>query len=94
MIKKETIDQTKYLKEKLQNEKVIIGKERVLKALNGKSLERVFLAVNCPDKIKLDIQKYAEIVSIPVVILGQSNEEFGVFCKKNFFVSVLGTLKD
>lgn len=94
MAKTESIDQTKYLKDKLQTGKAILGKERVLKILNRKRLERIFLAANCPAKLKEDIIKYAEIMSIPVVTLGLSNEELGVFCKKNFFVSVLGTLKD
>lgn len=94
MTKTESIDQTKYLKDKLQAGKVILGKERVLKTLNRKGLERIFLAVNCPEKLKSDVLKYAEIMSTPVIPLGLSNEELGVFCKKNFFVSVLGTLKD
>lgn len=83
--------EVKELKVKVQEGKVIIGTERVLKAIKKKALTCVYLAKNCPAKLKEDVDYYAKMVKIKVVNVEYTNEEFGVFCKKNFFVSVLGT---
>ena len=81
----------KDLKTKLQDGKVIVGKERVLKHLRGKGLAKVFLASNCPKDLKEDIVTFAKLVKVPVIELVLSNEELGLFCKKNFFIAVLAT---
>lgn len=90
--KKEIKLDTKALKAKIQDKKVIIGTERVLKELKLKKIQVVYLASNCPDKLKEDIKYYAALAEIPVQELTYNNEELGVFCKKNFLVSVLGTI--
>ncbi len=79
----------KDLRVKIQEKKVVIGAERVLKGLKAKSVQKVYLAKNCPLKLHEDVRYYATIAEVPVVEMGYSNEELGVFCKKNFFVSVL-----
>ena len=78
------------LRLQLQEGKVIIGTERVLKALRQGSLQGIYLARNCPEEVKKDILRYAELKGTPITQLTQTNEEMGIFCKKNFFVSVLG----
>jgi len=80
----------KELKVKLQEDKVVVGTETVLKALKNKALSMIFVAKNCPQKVKEDIHYYAALAKINVVDVEYTNEELGVFCKKNFFVSVLG----
>ena len=81
----------KELKTKVQDQKAVIGKERVLKLLRAKSLQKVYLASNCPKDLRADVTHYAELTKTPVVELEFNNEEFGLFCKKNFFIAVLGT---
>lgn len=81
----------KDLKAKLQDGKVIIGKERVLKHLREKSLAKVFLASNCPQDLREDIVNFAKMAKVPMVELALNNEELGLFCKKNFFIAVLAT---
>ncbi len=81
----------KDLKAKLQDGKTIIGKDRVLKHLREKSLAKVFLASNCPKAIKEDVVNFAQLVKVPVIELTLNNEELGMFCKKNFFITVLAT---
>lgn len=81
----------KDLKAKLQDGKVIVGKERVLKHLREKSLAKVFLASNCPKDLKEDLANFAKLVKVPVIELTLNNEELGLFCKKNFFIAVLAT---
>jgi ribosomal protein L30E len=89
-VESETI---KVLREKVQEGKVIVGKDRVLKALKAKTLGTVFVAANCPEGIKEDIKHYAELAEIPFHELGLDNEELGIFCKKNYFVAVIGTVE-
>ena len=88
--KKEINEEIKLLKAKVQEDKAIIGTDRVVKELRKKSLSKVFLSSNCPDNTKSDIQHYADLVKVPVVQLDLNNEELGVVCKKEFFISVLG----
>ena len=90
MAKKETNEEIKLLKNKVQENKAVIGTDRVIKELREKKLSKVFLSSNCPDKVKSDIQHYAALVNVPVIQLDANNEEMGVICKKEFFISVLG----
>ena len=92
MAKKETKAGLEDLKKKLGEGKVIIGADRVLKELKKGTLKRVFLAANCRDDIKKDVKYYAELLKVNVEDVPASNEELGVLCKKNFFVSVVGAV--
>lgn len=95
MAKKETSEDVKILKTKLIEGKVIVGKDQVVKGLKtgNKQIERVLLAKNVPELIKEDIMHYASLAEIPVSIIEQDNEEFGIVLKKNFFVTVVAIIK-
>lgn len=86
--------ETKELKAKAQEGKIIVGTEKVLKRLRENKIKKIFLASNCPAKIKDDINHYAKLAKIPVIELNLNNEELGLFCKKNFFVAVLGITEE
>ncbi len=87
-----TKDNLQLIKQKLQEDKLVIGRDSVSKKLNQGLIETVFLSANCPPAVKNDFKHYTSMVDVPLVILEIDNEELGVFCKKNFFVSVLGIL--
>ncbi len=92
MAQKEDIsNDLKDLKVKLQQQKVVIGADRVLKALRKNAVTKVFLSSNCPVKTKGDVMHYAALAGVPVLQLELDNEELGLFCKKNFLIAVLGT---
>jgi len=92
MAKKEEVSKDlKELKAKLQENKVVVGADRVLKSLKDKSLSKVFLASNAPKKIREDMQYYAKLTGTSISELDLDNEELGLFCKKNFLIAVLGT---
>ena len=78
------------IKKALQEEKVIIGKDRVLKKLRIRKLEKVYLASNCPLQAREDIKHLAKIYNIKVVEAKEDNEQLGIICKKQFSISVLG----
>ncbi|PIN87442.1 50S ribosomal protein L30 [Candidatus Woesearchaeota archaeon CG10_big_fil_rev_8_21_14_0_10_32_24] len=88
---KEISEELKELRSKLLDNKVILGTEKTLKGLQSQSVEKVYVAKNCIESTLKDIQHYAGLAGIPVIYLDLNNEELGVFCKKNFFVSVLST---
>lgn len=83
-------DDLQELKARLQEKKVIVGADRVRKGLRAKTLRKVFLAHNCPETIRKEIQHYASLAAIPAIPLEQNNGELGVLCKKRFPVSVVG----
>lgn len=91
MKKEEVSKDLKELKAKLQEKEAVIGADLVLKRLKDKSLSKVFLASNAPQKIREDVQYYAKLAGIIVSELSLDNEELGLFCKKNFFIAVIGT---
>ena len=80
----------KDLKEALKDKKTIIGTKRTLKFLKLGKLRKVYIASNCPEDIKDDVDHYAKINDIDVINLKEDNEELGILCKKSFFISVLG----
>ena len=91
--KKEVSEEIKLLKSKVQENKAVIGFETVLKQLKKGKLSQIFLANNCPEKTRGDISHYAKLIDVPLVNLGINNEELGVLCKKNFFISVMGIVE-
>jgi ribosomal protein L30E len=88
MAKRQESDEIQELKKELQSGTALIGKERVLKALRARKLKKVYFASNNPDKVMME--PYIALGQVEVVALGQTNEELGILCKKNFFVSVVG----
>jgi len=83
-------EETKELKNRIQSGQAIIGSSRVVKALQAGKIKTVFMAKNCPIKIRDDLLHYAQLAGAEVVNLEQNNEELGIICKKNFFVAVVG----
>ncbi len=78
----------KFLKEKVQEGKAVLGTERVCKQLQQGTLAEVFLARNCQERARKDIYYYARLANVPVTELDLTNEEVGILCKKNFVISV------
>ena len=77
------------LRKILKEKKVVFGSERTLKMLKNNKLNGIYLASNCPNKVKESIKYYAKLSNVNVVELEQANDELGVICKKPFSISVL-----
>jgi large subunit ribosomal protein L30e len=77
------------IKKNLDNDNLIIGYDKTLKNLKLGKISKVYLSVNCPDEIKEDVKRYANINKTDVEILKKNNEDLGVLCKKPFSISVL-----
>lgn len=81
------------IKKLLKENKLVFGTDLTMKGIRNKSLDKIFVANNCPLDIKDDIRHYAEISEIEVVDLKLSNSELGDICKKPFHVSVISVPK-
>ncbi len=90
-MKKVTGEAVQQLKKIIQNKKFVIGAEIVLKRLKAGKLNQIYFASNCPQKTKNDLLSYAKLTAVPVIELEMDNEELGIFCKKIYFISVLGS---
>ncbi len=77
----------------LEKGKGIIGSKVIIKKLNQKLISKIFIAKNCKEEIKNDIEKLARISEVEVVNLDIKNEELGILCRKPFNISVVGALK-
>jgi large subunit ribosomal protein L30e len=81
------------IKKLLKTDKLLIGKDRVIKNLKLGNLEKIFLASNCSDELKQDVENYSKLANVKVVQLDIPNEELGAVCKKPFSISIIGFLK-
>ena len=92
--KKELSEELKLLRDIVKEGKAIVGKEKVIKAFKTGELSKVFLANNVAEDTKETVEHYANLANVSVIVLELNNEELGVLCKKNFFISVVGITKE
>ncbi|MFP4119204.1 MAG: ribosomal L7Ae/L30e/S12e/Gadd45 family protein [Candidatus Woesearchaeota archaeon] len=83
----------KEIKDNLTTGKLIIGTKRTMKKMKQSTVEKVFLAKNCPGLIVDDIKHFASLGDVEVEQLDTDCDEFGSICKKPFHVSVASILK-
>lgn len=89
-ISKDVIDIRKLIEDK----KLIIGTEIVIKKLKSGKISKVFLTTNCPKEVKEDIERYSSIAKAEVAQLDIPNDELGIICKKPFSISIVGSVKE
>ena len=78
------------LEEALKEKNLIIGTERVLKALRADKLKKVLLASNVNEETKDKVESIVKNSDAEMVNLDIDNNELGVACKKLFAISVIG----
>ncbi|OIO63624.1 50S ribosomal protein L30 [Candidatus Woesearchaeota archaeon CG_4_10_14_0_2_um_filter_33_10] len=91
MAKKQSLSD---IKKDLKTRKIIIGTKVVMKNLKLNKLEKIYVASNCNESSKKELEYYSKLLKIPVVKLKQPNDELGVICKKQYSISMLGVLKE
>jgi len=80
-----TVDVEKALRKAMKTGKVFLGSKRTIKALRSGEAKLVVIAANCPDEVKMEVEKY----SVPVIEFKGTNMELGAVCGKPFSVAVL-----
>ena len=91
MVKKQSLTD---IKKDLKTRKVVIGTKIVIKNLRINKLEKIYIASNCNESSKKELEYYSKLLKIPVIKLKQLNDELGVICKKQYSISMLGVLKE
>jgi ribosomal protein L30E len=79
------------IKKRVEKGDVTIGTSQTLLNLKHGNLEVVYVTSNCPKDVIEEIKQNSE--DVKVVELKETNNELGVICKKPFFISVIGLLK-
>jgi len=82
------------IKKELKTRKIVIGTKIVIKNLRLNKLEKVYIASNCSESSKKELEYYSKLLNIPIITLKQPNDELGVICKKQYSISMLGVLKE
>ena len=78
------------IKKNLKEDKLIIGADRTLKGIRVGQFVKVYLASNCSEELKEDIEHLAaldeqlEVVEVPLL-----NAELGDLCKIYSFIQVI-----
>jgi len=78
------------IKKLLKSSALIIGADRVLKALKNKELVKIFLASNASATLIKDVEYYSSLSKVEIEKLGIPNDELGIACKKPFSISAIG----
>jgi len=80
---------TKLIKEKIKQDKVIIGYKTVIKSLKNSKPELVVIANNIPNDKKKMIELNAKISKVQVKEHPKDSVDLGLLCGKPFLISVL-----
>jgi ribosomal protein L30E len=79
------------IRKRVEKGNVTLGTKETLLKLKLGELEAVYVTSNCPQVVIDEIQQNAG--ETKVVELKETNKELGVLCKKPFFISIMGFLK-
>ncbi len=82
------------IKKELKTRKIVIGTKLVIKNLRLNKLEKIYIASNCSESSKKEMEYYSGLLNIPVITLKQPSGDLGVICKKQYSISMLGVLKE
>ena len=82
------------IKKALETGNIIIGTKRTIKNIKRGITTKVFLASNCNEDVKKEIQSYCSINKVEIVELSAPNDELGIICKKPYSISVLSLIKE
>ena len=81
------------LKKLIGNKKLIAGSQRAVKELKKGTVKELFIASNCPDSLKTELEMNARMEKAAVSKLALSSEDLGILVKKPFSVAVVSLLK-
>ena len=77
------------IKKLLGSKNLIVGTGETIKGLRKNKVKKVWLSSNVPNSIQKDIQKYTILNNVKLHKLKIPNDELGIICKKQFYVSIV-----
>ena len=72
--------------------KVVLGSRRTLKLVKLGKVKAVIVASNLPRDLREDLEYYAKLSEVPVIVFPGTNTELGVACGKPFSVAMMGVV--
>ncbi len=81
------------IRKSITSEKLLIGRDEVLKNIRKGLIAKVYIAANCPKDLLDDLTAYSKISGFEVLATKVPNDELGAVCKKPFSISVLALKK-
>lgn len=87
------VDINKEIRQAVDTGKVILGRNKSLKAIKLGQAKLVIVASNCQSEVLANIKRYGGLGNIPIHIFERDSSELGVACGKLFLVSVLAVLE-
>lgn len=82
------------LKAALVKGNVLFGSRSVLKSLKLKSPRMIFVASNCPETVRRDINSHAKISGATVENFAGTAKQLGIVCGKPFAIASLAVLPE
>ncbi len=77
----------------LGSDKLVIGTDRVLKAVRKGGVAKVVLAENAPAALREQLERYKRLGgAFELAEAGIPNDEFGTLCKKPFSIAAIAIL--
>ncbi len=73
---------------------VLFGSRSVVKALKLRNPKAVFVASNCPESLRKDIDSLAKISGTKIESFAGTGKQFGIFCGKPFLVASAAVLEE
>jgi large subunit ribosomal protein L30e len=86
------VDLARELKVAINTGKVVLGTRQTIKAILRGEAKLVVVAANAPPNIKSDVEYYAKLAQIPVIVYPGSSWELGAACGKPFKVASLAVI--
>lgn len=80
----------KEIRENLEKDNLLFGRDETLKGLKNKTLDKVFISKNVDEETRNSLAYYANLQEIDVVNTNLTSIDLGTLCKKPFSVSMLG----
>jgi large subunit ribosomal protein L30e len=88
------MDINEELKKLLKDGEVLIGLNRVKKALMKGDIKMVLVASTAPREMIEDLKRYAQLSNVPYVDYSGTAKDLGYACAKPFSVNTLGVVKE
>lgn len=82
---------TKKINEAKENNALIIGTNKTLKALKNGEAKQVYIASNAKKEVLEDVEYYADLNDTTYEQLTVNNKELGNMCKKPFNIQLIAT---
>jgi len=88
-LKQKNVSMTDELRNAIKENNVIIGTKQTIKNLKLKKVKSVFIANNCPENVKKDIEYYSKLTGIKMESFDGTAKQLGILCGKPFSIAVM-----